>query len=254
MRIRTPKTHAPVVIKKYGNRRLYDMGLSRYITLEELEEKVRGGAEVRVLDAKTNDDLTQQTLAQIILESRGAARLLPVPLLAQLIRMKDEALAEFFGRYVSGALELYLQARQGAEAVAPYVPMATVPFTATNAIARMFLGATQMLSRDPKGETPVPPAPYPYPPAEAFTGPPAPPATEEVVETTEESERATRASSRPSSSPESSSPESSRPVLKASVEDDVAVLRRELEQLKAQLDDVARARTEEPELKRAKRR
>ena len=126
------------LIKKYGNRRLYDTGLSRYITLEELAGQVRDGADVRVIDAKSGSDLTQATLAQIILESRGGSRLLPVPLLVQLIRMGDEALAEFFGRYVSGALELYLQAKAGAQAFAPINPFATLPFTATNALARLF--------------------------------------------------------------------------------------------------------------------
>ena len=126
------------LIKKYGNRRLYDTGLSRYITLEELAAQVREGADVRVVDAKSGSDLTQATLAQIILESRGGSRLLPVPLLVQLIRMGDEALAEFFGRYVSGALELYLQAKAGAQAFAPINPFATLPFTATNALARLF--------------------------------------------------------------------------------------------------------------------
>ena len=48
-----------IVIKKYGNRRLYDTGLSRYVTLEELEGRIKKGDDVRVLDAKTNDDLTQ---------------------------------------------------------------------------------------------------------------------------------------------------------------------------------------------------
>src|SRR4051794_35082758 len=92
------------VIKKYGNRRLYDTRASAYITLEELADKVRRGADVRVVDAKTNADLTQSTLAQIILESRRASDLLPVPLLVQLIRMGDDALAEFLGRYMSFAL------------------------------------------------------------------------------------------------------------------------------------------------------
>lgn len=128
------------VIKKYGNRRLYDTDLSRYITLEELADQVRDGADVQVLDAKTNADLTQATLAQIILESRGAAKLLPVPLLVQLIRLRDEALSEFFGRYVSAALELYLQARTHAQALAPVNPFFNMPFAATSALAR-FLGA-----------------------------------------------------------------------------------------------------------------
>ena len=127
-----------ILIKKYGNRRLYDTEQSRYITLEELADQVRAGADVQVRDAKTNDDLTQATLAQIILESRGGAKLLPVPLLVQLIRLRDEALSEFFGRYISAALELYLQARSNAQALAPVNPFLNMPFAATSALARLF--------------------------------------------------------------------------------------------------------------------
>ncbi len=143
-----------VVIKKYSNRRLYDTGESRYVTLDELAEKIRVGFDVRVVDAKTNADLTQPTLAQIILESRRAARLLPAPLLLQLIRMDDDTLAEFFGNWLSWALEVYRFGRQGAQALAPINPFATLPFTATNAIARMFTqGAAQW------GQQPPPPPP-----------------------------------------------------------------------------------------------
>lgn len=126
-----------VVIKKYSNRRLYDTSDSRYITLDELAQKIRAGHDVRVVDAKSGSDLTQATLAQIILESRRAARLLPVPLLMQLIRMGDDALSEFFSSYMSWALDLYLQARQGAEAMAPFNPFATLPFSGASAIARL---------------------------------------------------------------------------------------------------------------------
>lgn len=129
-----------VIIKKYSNRRLYDTEGSRYITLDELAEKIRGGTDVQVLDAKARTDLTQPTLTQIIMESRGAAKLLPVPLLTQLIRMKDDALAEFMGRYLAGALELYQTARRGANRVSPYYPLAQVPFAASNAFARMMGG------------------------------------------------------------------------------------------------------------------
>jgi polyhydroxyalkanoate synthesis repressor PhaR len=111
-----------VLVKKYGNRRLYDTARSRYITLEELAELIRDGEDVRVVDARSGDDLTTATLVQIIIEGRGAARLLPIPLLVQLIRMGDDALAEFLGQYVTWALEVYLQARQGVQAMAPYNP------------------------------------------------------------------------------------------------------------------------------------
>jgi polyhydroxyalkanoate synthesis repressor PhaR len=129
-----------MLVKKYANRRLYDTDSSRYITLEELADRIRAGAEARVLDAKTNEDLTQSTLAQIILESRGASKLLPSTLLVQLIRMNDESLAEFLGRYLSWALDMYMSARQGAQALAPYNPLAMAPFNATSAIARLVGG------------------------------------------------------------------------------------------------------------------
>ena len=105
---------AATLIKKYGNRRLYDTGESRYITLDELAQKIRGGSDVRVVDAKTSEDLTQATLTQIILESGSAHRTLPIPLLTQMIRLGDDSLGEFFSRYVTAALEMYLAAKRGA--------------------------------------------------------------------------------------------------------------------------------------------
>lgn len=158
-----------MIVKKYSNRRLYDTEGSSYVTLEELADKIRQGADVRVLDAKTGEDLTQATLTQIILESRGAARMLPVPLLLQLIRMGDDALAEFFGRFLGSALELYFQARQGAAAISPWNPFASVPFTATNALARLLLGGANLAFG---GEPAAPPHPAPHkPPSTPSPGP-----------------------------------------------------------------------------------
>lgn len=125
-----------MLVKKYGNRRLYDTDKSRYITLEELAASVKGGEEVRVVDAKTGEDLTTATLAQIIVEGRGAARMLPLPLLVQLIRMGDDGLAEFFGQYVGWALDAYLQTRQRAQAMNPFGPFFGAPFVGD--LSRMF--------------------------------------------------------------------------------------------------------------------
>lgn len=113
-----------MLVKKYGNRRLYDTDRSRYITLDQLAEIIRRGEadEVQVVDAKSGEDLTTATLAQIIVESRGAARLLPAPILVQLIRLGDGALAEFFGTYVTWALDAYLQAKRGVQAMVPVNP------------------------------------------------------------------------------------------------------------------------------------
>jgi polyhydroxyalkanoate synthesis repressor PhaR len=143
-----------MIVKKYSNRRLYDTEDSRYITLEELARKIRRGTDVRVVDAKTGEDLTQATLTQIILES-DAARLLPVSLLTQLVRMQDDALAEFFGRYVSSALEIYNQTRSSVQQVSPYFPFAQVPLQAADAFFRLFSGGS--------APRPAPPAPAPEP-------------------------------------------------------------------------------------------
>jgi polyhydroxyalkanoate synthesis repressor PhaR len=147
-----------MLVKKYGNRRLYDTDASRYITLEELTGKIREGADVRVVDAKTNRDLTQETLTQIIIESRGADTLFPAALLHQLIRLGDDALAEFLGRYVQGALELYLQARKSTQAIMPFNPLLAL---------NPFLNQGGWLQGNQPGQ-----------PAQAAPPPPPPPATD----------------------------------------------------------------------------
>lgn len=113
----SPDAVAPVTVKKYSNRRLYDTDLSRYVTLDELTERIRAGVDVYVVDAGSGADLTQSTLAQIVIENRGAARLLPVPLLHAMIRMGDDALAEFLGRYMGWALQVFGQARRQTRAM-----------------------------------------------------------------------------------------------------------------------------------------
>jgi polyhydroxyalkanoate synthesis regulator protein len=143
--------------------------------MEELAEKIRTGTDVSVVDVTSGEDLTGATLTQIIVEGRGAARLLPVPLLTQLIRMGDDSLAEFFGHYMTGALELYLRAKRGAQAVAPYNPFATLPFQASDALARLLMSPMQLFGgRDAGAPPPAPtytyaPEPEPAPAPTAST-------------------------------------------------------------------------------------
>src|SRR5262245_64251675 len=157
---------ATVVIKKYGNRRLYDTADSRYVTLDELAAKIRSGSDLRVVDAQTGEDLTQATLTQIVLETGHAAKFLPVQLLTQMIRLSDDALAEFFSRYVTGALDLYLQAKRGVQSLATYNPLTQLPMAASDALARMWMGGFGGAPYQQYPGYAAPPAPYPVPPAE----------------------------------------------------------------------------------------
>jgi polyhydroxyalkanoate synthesis repressor PhaR len=175
-----------MLVKKYGNRRLYDTEDSRYVTLEELAEKVRTGSDVRVIDAKTGEDLTQGTLTQIILESRGAAKLLPIPLLLQLVRLGDDALADFFGRYVIWALDIYLQTRHGAVGLASMNPLGGFG-SGLGAFARP-LGAFFPGMGGGVGWEPPPPAPAAPPAAPAKPTPPPPTANDDVAELRKELE------------------------------------------------------------------
>ncbi|MFZ1918128.1 MAG: polyhydroxyalkanoate synthesis regulator DNA-binding domain-containing protein [Terriglobales bacterium] len=97
-----------VVIKKYGNRRLYDTVGSRYVNLDDLAAFVRDGQEVRVVDAKTGRDLTRVTLTQIITEdAKDKPTGLPLELLRQLIIASDEVRQEFLMWYLKSAFDTY---------------------------------------------------------------------------------------------------------------------------------------------------
>ena len=99
---------SPIVIKKYGNRRLYDTASSRYVNLDDLAAHIRAGREVQVVDAKTGQDLTRVILTQIITEdARDKPTGLPLELLRQLIIASDEVRQEFLMWYLKSAFDTY---------------------------------------------------------------------------------------------------------------------------------------------------
>lgn len=104
-----------LVVKKYGNRRLYDTEASRYITLDELAGLLRGGRDVRVVDAKTNADLTKSVLLQIIAEQEKDDDVLPVAFLKQVIGLTDTARKDALQRYLSMGFEAFLEAQKQME-------------------------------------------------------------------------------------------------------------------------------------------
>ena len=57
---------APITIKKYANRRLYNTATSSYVTLDHLAQMVKEGTDFVVYDAKSGEDITRSVLTQII--------------------------------------------------------------------------------------------------------------------------------------------------------------------------------------------
>lgn len=100
------KTTKPVqptgrVIKKYPNRRLYDMVSSSYITLTDVKQLVLEREQVQVIDAKTGEDLTRSIFLQIILEEEvGGSPIFSEAVLANIIRFYGHTMQGFMGAYI----------------------------------------------------------------------------------------------------------------------------------------------------------
>lgn len=82
------------LVKRYGSRKLYDTEESRYVSLGEIAAFIRRGQQVRVMDNATSEDVTGQTLSQVILEeTRRGASAVTTDLFHELIRLGGEALS-----------------------------------------------------------------------------------------------------------------------------------------------------------------
>ncbi|MHB0967841.1 MAG: polyhydroxyalkanoate synthesis regulator DNA-binding domain-containing protein [Bellilinea sp.] len=80
-------------IRRYTNRKLYDLDSRRYVTLEDIGAMVRGGDEVQVVDYATGADLTNPTLLQVLFdEERRAGGLFPPALLTCLVNRGSRGL------------------------------------------------------------------------------------------------------------------------------------------------------------------
>ena len=102
------------VVKKYGNRRLYDARDSRYINLEELVDLFAAEDDVRVLDAVSGEDLTDKTLRQAVLSEEGKRRgvaLVPADLLKALLRYRKGPARGDFERHLSRAVASFSERR-----------------------------------------------------------------------------------------------------------------------------------------------
>ena len=83
-------------IRKYQNRRYYDSTRSRHLSLQQIHKLIIEGYNIRVLDAKTNEDITSKVLTQILLEYEPVKLdLFSNELLTRAIRVNDRLLKDF---------------------------------------------------------------------------------------------------------------------------------------------------------------
>ena len=145
-----------VVIKKYANRRLYNTETSTYITLEHLAQMTREGRDFKVIDAKTEDDITHNVLTQIIMEeeSRGQT-MLPVNFLRQLIAMYGDSMQAMVPSYLEASMEgfrrnqaQFKSAVEGAFANSPFAEIAKRNLAMFEAATAAFKPARTEKSKD----------------------------------------------------------------------------------------------------------
>jgi polyhydroxyalkanoate synthesis repressor PhaR len=140
------------IIKKYANRRLYNTETSSYITLEHLAAMTRAGREFKVLDAKTEEDITHNVLTQIIMEAegRGAQPMLPVNFLRQLIAMYGDSMQAMVPGYLEASMDSFRRNQQqfksaveGAFAGSPFEAIAKRNMAMFEAAAEAFQPGTK---------------------------------------------------------------------------------------------------------------
>ena len=121
-----------VIIKKYANRRLYNTETSSYITLDHLAAMIREGRDFKVVDAKSDVDITHNVLTQIIMEEEARGQtMLPVNFLRQLIAMYGDSMQAMVPGYLEASMdsfrrnhEQFKSAVEGAFANSPFAEIA----------------------------------------------------------------------------------------------------------------------------------
>jgi polyhydroxyalkanoate synthesis repressor PhaR len=154
------------VIRKYSNRRLYDTGASRHVTLDDLRQLVVQGEKIKVIDDKSGEDLTRSVLLQIIAEQEQFG--LPVlgsDLLEMIIRFYGGPMQALLSRYLEQAFTAML--RQQAAMQSEMARALQSPFAPLTELARKnmeiweqmqsatrdaFAGRAAAASADPKDQ------------------------------------------------------------------------------------------------------
>lgn len=106
---RTKRAGEDRLIKKYPNRRLYDTQTSSYVTLSDIKGLVMASEVFKVIDAKTDEDLTRNILLQIILEEEaGGAPAFSSQMLSQIIRFYGNSMQGLMGNYLEKTMQSFV--------------------------------------------------------------------------------------------------------------------------------------------------
>ena len=108
-----------IIIKKYPNRRLYDTVNSKYVNLSYIKTLINEHSDFKIVDSKSDDDLTKSVLLQIITESEtnDQQTLLTDVLLKQLIRYYESDMQPYVGQYLEQSLIQFMNQQEKVQSV-----------------------------------------------------------------------------------------------------------------------------------------
>ncbi|MDQ5921356.1 MAG: hypothetical protein QG673_1414 [Pseudomonadota bacterium] len=96
------------IIKKYQNRRLYDTATSTYIVLGDIKQIIVDGELVKVIDVKSEQDVTRSVLLQIILEEEiNGVPMFSNDFLFQIIRFYGKAFQSSLSPFLDHGIDLF---------------------------------------------------------------------------------------------------------------------------------------------------
>jgi polyhydroxyalkanoate synthesis repressor PhaR len=110
----------PIRIKRYPNRRFYAGHTSSYVSLADIEDLVRSGKDVEIVDSQTGEDLTRAILVQVIAERHPEKiAMFPSAMLHAMLRAND-VMTGFLQDYFRNSLAYldYLQQHGASGALA----------------------------------------------------------------------------------------------------------------------------------------
>jgi len=124
------------LIKKYANRRLYDASQSRHITLDDIRTMVTAGERVKVVEDKTNEDITRLILLQVIADQEQFGRpILSTQLLESLIRFYGNSLQGFLSTYLEKSVETFMRQQEVVQSQLARM-MTSAPLSAMSELTR----------------------------------------------------------------------------------------------------------------------
>lgn len=101
------------LIKKYANRRLYDATQSRHITIDDIRNMVIAGTRVKVIEDKSNEDITRLVLLQVIADQEQFGRpILSTSLLESMIRFYGNSMQSYFSSYLEKSVETFIRQQE----------------------------------------------------------------------------------------------------------------------------------------------